>query len=269
MRAQAAQLRASFFESRKLLTLILVGAVAWSLFSVQWGRDLVHPGGGNAIVQILKALFTLELSPSFLGVAVEAAWKTLSFAVAGITLAVLVGFPLGVVASGVLSRSGKTRLASIGGIRFVLALLRSIHELVWAWLFVVAIGLSPTAGILALAIPYGGILGRIYSEILADVPEQPLRALRASGASELKVFLYGRLPMAFPDILSYTFYRFECGIRSAAILSFVGITGLGYQISLSLADLLFSEVWTLLLFLVALIMLVDLWSTLVRRSLTR
>ena len=114
------------------------------------------------------------------------------------------------------------------GARFFLAAIRSVHELVWAWLFVAAVGLSPMAAILALAIPYGGILGRIYSEILDDVPSEPIRALRVSGASEWKVFLYGRLSMAMPDILSYTFYRLECAIRAAAIMSFVGIAGLGY-----------------------------------------
>jgi phosphonate transport system permease protein len=138
---------------------------------------------------------------------------------------------------------------------------------VWAWLFIVAFGLSPIAGVLALAIPYGGILGRIYSEILNDVPQGPLRSLRSAGASEFRVFLYGRLPMALPDMLSYTFYRFECGIRSAAILSFVGITGLGFQIELSLEDLLFDQVWTLLFFMVILILLVDVWSQQVRRRL--
>jgi phosphonate transport system permease protein len=68
-------------------------------------------------------------------------------------------------------------------------------------------------------------------------------------------------------MLSYTFYRFECAIRAAAILSFVGIQGLGYQIQLSLHDLLFDQVWTLLLFMVALIVAVDMWSMRVRRSL--
>lgn len=193
----------------------------------------------------------------------------MTFAVAGITLAIAIGLPLGVLGSGVLQSPGARRFTTIAAVRLVLGFLRSIHELVWAWLFVVAIGLSPIAGVLALAIPYAGILGRIYAEILVDVPEQPLRALRSSGASEFKVFLYGRLPMALPDMLSYTFYRFECGIRSAAILSFVGITGLGYQIKLSLDDLFYNEVWTLLFFLVGLVVLVDLWSSLVRRSVTR
>ena len=254
-------------EGRRLLTFILLGAVAWSFFSVRWGGDLLHPGGADSALQILTSLFTLDLSPSFLQIAGAAAWTTVVYAVAGITLAVAVGLPLGVAASGALARSRGMRWGSVAGVRFLLGVMRSIHELVWAWLFVVAIGLSPMAAILALAIPYGGILGRIYAEVLTDVPEEPLRALRSAGASELRVLLYGRLPMALPDILSYTFYRFECAIRSAAIFSFVGIQGLGYQLQLSLDELLYSQMWTLLLSLVALVLLVDLWSTAVRRSL--
>ena len=73
--------------------------------------------------------------------------------------------------------------------------------------------------------------------------------------------------MAMPDLLGYTFYRFECAIRAAAIMSFVGIQGLGYQMQISLQDLLFNQVWTLLLFMVGIIVVVDMWSTRVRRSL--
>ena len=258
----------SFIESRWLLTLVLLAAVAWSLFFVPWSSNVVHSGGAAAALEILRALLSPELSPSFLLVALEASWKTISFAAAGITLAVAIGLPLGVVASGVLVSSPIRRWTSIAAVRLILAALRSVHELVWAWLLVLALGLSPIAAVLALGIPYGGILGRIFSEILNDVPEGPLRSLRSAGASELEVLVYGRLPMALPQLVSYTLYRFECGIRSAAILSFVGIAGLGYQVQLSLDDLLYNEVWTLLLFLVALVVLVDIWSNLVRRSLT-
>jgi phosphonate transport system permease protein len=234
---------------------------------VDWSASLVHTGGASAAREFFAALFSLDLSPSFLGTVLKAGWYTVAYAVGGITLAVALGLPLGLVASGVLARTRLARWPLVLGTRGLLAVLRSIHELVWAWLFVVAIGLSPMAAIMALAIPYGGILGRIYSDILNDVPQEPLRALRASGASEWKVFLYGRLPMALPDMLSYTFYRFECAIRAAAIMSFVGIAGLGYQIQLSLDDLLFDRVWTLLLFLVGLVVVVDLWSSSVRRRL--
>ena len=74
--------------------------------------------------------------------------------------------------------------------------------------------------------------------------------------------------MAFPDMLSYTFYRLECGIRSAAILGFVGLGGLGYQIKISLDDLAYGRAWTFLISLVLLVVIVDVWSTLVRRRLT-
>ena len=257
-----------FLESHQLLTLLLLGAFLWSLTGVHWDGPLVHTGGGRSALKFFLALFPPELSPDFLAIALKASWQTVVYAVAGMTLAVIIGLPLGIVASGtVLARSSLMRTPLIAGTRLFLGALRSVHELVWAVLLVAAIGLSPMAGIIALAIPYGGILGRIYAELLQDVPPEPIRALRASGASPLRTLLYGYIPMALPDMLSYTFYRFECAIRAAAILSFVGIQGLGYQIQLSLHDLLFSQVWTLLLFLVALIVAVDLWSSRVRRSL--
>lgn len=257
-----------FTEGRGLLTAILVGAVLLSTLSVEWSTDLVQAGGVSFVIQVFTALFSLDLSPDFLGIVVRAAWTTVTYAVAGITLAVVIGLPLGAIASGTLTRSPLAHWASVGGVRLLLAFMRAIHELIWASLFVVAIGLSPMAAVLALAIPYGGILGRIFAELLNDVPEQPLRALSASGASEVQVFLYGRLPAAFADMLSYTFYRFECAIRSAAVFSFVGIAGLGFQIQLSLDELLYDQVWTLLIALAVLVVAVDLWSSLVRRSLT-
>ena len=256
-----------FFESRGFLTLLLLGAFAWSLYNVGWNDRIVHTGGGSALLDLLRTLFTPELSPSFLKIALEATWITLAYSVAGTTIAIAIGLPLGVMASGVLAKTGGNKRTMMVGTRTFLAIMRSIHELIWAWFFVVAIGLSPMAGIMGLAIPYGGILGRIYADILNDVQEEPLRALRASGASEWKVLMYGRLPIVLPDMLSYTFYRFECAIRAAAILGFVGIGGLGFQIQLSLDDLLFDEVWTLLLFLIGLIVLVDLWSSILRRRL--
>ncbi|MQF96076.1 MAG: ABC transporter permease subunit [SAR202 cluster bacterium] len=256
-----------FFETRSLLSLVLVGALVWSVAGAGWSGGIIHTGGGSALKDFVLALFPPELSPEFLKLALAASWQTVVHAVAGITLAVALGLPLGVVASGALGRPGRSRLALAASIRFLLAAMRSIHELVWAVLFVTAFGLSSLTVVLAIALPYAGILGRIYSELLDDVPDGPLDGLRSSGASPFKVLLYGRLPMALPDMLGYGFYRFECGIRAAAIMSFVGIRGLGYEIQLSLNDLLFSQVWTLLLFLVALVILVDYWSTRVRRSL--
>ena len=258
----------SFFRGRGFLTLLLAVAFFWSLTSLQWGSSPVHPGGLASIGQFFQAAISPELSGEFLSLAISSAWKTVAYAVAGICLAVALGLPLGVLASGVLTRRSRAKIPGVTGFRFLLGAMRAVHELIWAWFFVAAVGLFPAAAILALAIPYAGILGRIYADILNDVPTAPLRALRASGASEAKILLYGRLPMALPDMLSYTFYRFECAIRSAAIMGFVGVGGLGMQIQLSLTDLYYPEVWTLLYALVALVLLVDLWSSWVRRYLT-
>ena len=251
-----------------LLTLALLAALGWSLAAIDWSAPLVHSGGGSSALRFLLALFPPDLSPEFLAIAISASWYTIAYAVAGITLSVAVGLPLGAIASGtVLREESPWRSPLMVGSRVLLAGMRSVHELVWAVLLVASVGLSPMAGILALAVPYAGILGRICAELLQDVPQPPLRALRASGAPPLAALIYGHFQMALPDILSYTFYRLECGIRSAAILSFVGIQGLGYQIQLSMHDLLFSQVWTLLIFLVGIIVVVDMWSTSVRRSL--
>lgn len=260
--------RFRLLESPHLLSLLLLAAVVWSLSGVNWSGPLVHTGGGESARRFLLALFPPELSPEFLLICVRAGWETMSFALAGITIAVLIGFPLGVIASGAMFPPGSPlRTPLTLGVRFILEALRAVHELVWAVLFVAAIGLSPIAAIFALGLPYAGILGRIYSEFLQDVPEEPLTALRSSGASPLQVLIFGQLPMCLPDLVSYTFYRFECAIRSAAILSFVGIQGIGYEIQLSLGDLLFEQVWTLLLTLLALITAIDFWSGRVRRSL--
>jgi len=258
---------ARFLETTRLLTLVLVGALVWSVAGAGWGGGIIHTGGAAAIKDFSLALFPPELSPEFLKVALAASWQTVVHAVAGITIAVIIGLPLGIVASGSLGNPGRSRLAVAGVVRFLLAFMRSIHELVWAVLFVTAFGLSSLAVVLAIAVPYAGILGRIYSELLNDVPQGPLAGLRCAGASPARVLIYGRMPMVFTDLLGYSFYRFECALRAAAIMSFVGIRGLGFEIQLSLNDLRFDEVWTLLLFLVGLVLVVDYWSSKVRRSL--
>lgn len=256
-----------FFESRRVLTLLLLAALAWSLSAVAWRGDLIHSGGLRAIGEIFGATVRPDISADTLALAFRASWTTVAYAAAGMTLPLALALPLGAIASGVLARSPVRQLAASIPTRAFLAFFRSVHELVWAWLFVAALGLSPVAAVLALGIPYGGILGRIYAELLQDVPQAPIRALRTAGASEWRIFWHARLPMALPDMLSYTFYRFECAIRSSAIMSFIGLGGLGREIQLSLDDIAFGRMWTFLYFLIGVVLIVDLWSTAVRRRL--
>jgi phosphonate transport system permease protein len=255
-------------SGRTALTLILLGTVVWSVLQVGWQDGILRPNGLRVLGSVLAGLGRPELSPDVLAMVARAAWLTVVYAVAGMTLALALALPLGVLASGVLVGPERRATVMAAG-RVVLAALRAVHELVWAWLFVAALGLSPFAAVLALALPYSGILGRIYADLLNDTPVPPLVALGASGAAAGQVLLYGRLPMAIPDMTAYTFYRFECAIRSSAIMGFVGVGGLGFQIQIALADLRYGTVATLLLALALLIASIEAWSAAVRRELVR
>lgn len=255
------------YHKKNLLTLVLVLIFVWSLFSVKWNSELFHPGGKVTIMQIVNAFFHPDLSSEILKLSFVSAWITLAYAVAGMTFAIIIALILGILASGVLARSERNRHISKGVFRGVLGFMRAIHEFIWAWIFVASVGLTPFAAIFALTIPYGGTLGRIFADLLNDVPKAPIKALRSSGATPMQVLFYGYLPMAKVDMISYTMYRLECAVRSSTIMSFVGLGGLGYQIQLSLQDLNYNQVWTYLFFLTALVVLIDLWSNELRRRL--
>jgi phosphonate transport system permease protein len=202
---------------------------------------------------------------------------TLAFAVIGLFLSVIVGFFGGVVVSETWIKSytiarGDQELPILVrglwlGLRWILVVFRSIHEVIWALVFVAIVGLDPLSAILALAIPFSAIIANVFSEIIDEANHEPLYALLNSGISPSKAFLYGLFPLTFTDMLSYSFYRFECAIRAAAVLGIVGVGGLGYQIFLSLQTLKFPQIWTLLFALFLLNGLADLWSSLLRRRL--
>ncbi|WP_425447432.1 PhnE/PtxC family ABC transporter permease [Dethiothermospora halolimnae] len=255
------------YHRRGLLTLFLTLIFILSLLSVNWSDDLIHSGGKTTILQIIKAFFSPDLSLDTIKLGIVASWRTLAYATAGMSLAIIIALIIGTLASGVLTKSSTSKFFYITLFRGLLSFMRGIHELVWAWLFVAASGLSPFAAIFALAIPYGGTLGKIFADMINDVSKEPINGLRSTGASPIKVLFYGYFPMAIPNMISYTMYRFECAVRSSAIMSFVGLGGLGYQIHLSLSDLAYNEVWTFIFFLIGLVLLIDFWSNLIRKRL--
>jgi len=153
-------------------------------------------------------------------------------------------------------------------VRGLLIFLRSVPEIVWALLFVRAVGLGPTAGVLAIAITYAGMLGKVYAEIFESVDARPTRALLGAGSSRLSAFAYGVLPNAAGEMLSYTVYRWECAIRASVVMGFVGAGGLGQQIDLSLRMFAGGEVASMLLTFLLLVLLADQFSRLLRARLT-
>lgn len=262
--------RPSIFNQQTLWGLLFLGALGWSVSQIGFGRDLVNPGGWPLVVRFLKASLRPELSLDFLALVGQATLTTLAYAVSGTAFSVLLGLVGGVFSSQVWWQAlgGKPAYRLIWlGTRSLLAAPRAIHEVLWGLFFVNILGLVPLTAILAIAIPFGATCAKVFSEILDETPRQPMEALVNSGVSPFKAFSYGLIPLAFPNLLSYAFYRFECSIRAAAVLGIIGAGGLGYEIYLSLQSLRYEQMWTLFFALFLLSGLTDRWSGLLRRHL--
>ena len=191
------------------------------------------------------------------------AWRTVAIATAGIALALLLAIPLALVSTAVLSvsslpgRMHALPFTARQAVRLLLILLRSIPELVWALVFVRVVGLGATAGVLAIALTYSGMLGKVYGEILESSDAHATTSLLRNGARRLQAFFYGLLPQSAAELTSYTVYRWECAIRSSAVLGFVGAGGLGQQMEMSMKMFNGSEVSTMLITFVLLVWLAD------------
>lgn len=249
-----------------LLTAGILAALVASVLTIDTSSGVIHAGGVNLLKRMVVAMVFPEVSISILLTGLEALKKTAVYAFTGMSLAIMLGMTLGTLSSGILFKGRTGHLLSIF-FTGLLAFMRAIHELVWAWLFVASIGLTPFAGIFALAIPYGGMLGRIYADMLKDVPRSIVENLRGCGASKLQILLYGYLPLSKAQLISYSLYRLECALRSSTIMSFVGLGGIGFQIQMSLYDFDFNKTWTFVYLLIIAVILLDAWSNTIRKKL--
>ncbi len=206
-------------------------------------------------------------SPGFLRLLARPVVETVQISLMGTAVAVGIGLPLALAGTRHLV-AGRLGFARYVSVRLILNGLRAIPELVWALLVIrMGAGLGPFAAVLAIGLVYGGMLGKVYSELFESVPQAPVEALKAAGASPLGVAAYGLVPLAFPALVSYTLYRWECAIRSAAVLGLVGAGGLGLQLELAFKMFAYDEVATILLVTVCLVTAVDRISAAVRRAL--
>jgi phosphonate transport system permease protein len=215
-----------------------------------------------------------SVKPDFLGYLLAATLQTLAMATAGMALAFAIAVPLAFCSTRVLAVSaiGPADGQWIGragrqAVRSLMMLLRAVPEVVWALMFVRALGLGPAAGVLALAITYGGMLGKVYSEILEATDARPARALLLAGSGRVAALCFGLLPLAAQEIVSYTVYRWECAVRAAVVMGFVGAGGLGQLMDQSLKMLSGGEVSSIALVFFALVMLADAISLVLRRVL--
>jgi phosphonate transport system permease protein len=234
---------------------------------------LWHPESRKVMGNFLGDFFPPAHDKEFLTLVAKETWRTIAVATAGIALALLLAIPLTLLGTSALSiskLSGKMAfLPSIvrQAIRWLLIVLRSIPELVWALVFVRVVGLGPTAGVLAIALTYAGMLGKVYTEILESGEAHATQSLMRNGGGRLQSFFYGLLPQNAAELTSYTVYRWECAIRSSAVLGFVGAGGLGQQLDNSMKMFKGGEVATLLIVFMILVWLADRVSSWLRKEL--
>lgn len=249
-----------------------------------WRRADIHPlllfeaEGRRNLWKFVGGMFPPELSSEFLTLMLPPALETIQISLMGILVAVLIGFPLGILGTRTYSVGGILNEADTAGsparrlwgyfiysfARAILSFFRSVPEFVWAFMFVRAVGLGPFTGVLAIGVAYGGMLGKVYSEIFESVNERPLEALQSTGANKVQIFFYGWLPQVIPNFVSYTLYRWECAVRASAVLGLVGAGGLGQQIEISMRMFNFHEILTILGILFAMVAMVDSISSKVR-----
>jgi phosphonate transport system permease protein len=247
-----------------LLVAVIIGCSVVAEFK-PW--TLLDDSSLRATRQFLASFFPPAHDAEFLKLMVVSTWQTIAVATAGVTLALIFAVPLALIATRTLSisRIGSGRIALVPKIvrnatRGVLIVLRSIPELVWGLLFVRAIGLGDTAGVLAIALTYCGMMGKVFLEIMESQDARSADALLINGASRGQAFLYAMLPSCLPEMVSYTVFRWECAIRSSVILGFVGAGGLGQQMDLSMRMLAGGQVVTMLAAFVLLVWIADVVS---------
>jgi phosphonate transport system permease protein len=253
---------------------------SWRLAEVR-PLALVQPEALRNLWDFASGMFPPAHSLDFLKTIGRPLIATIQMALLGTVLAALLGFPLALLATNRLFFAGALHeMTPRSPLRWVLArlpyalarlvlnFLRSIPELVWALLFVRALGLGAAPGVLALAVSYGGMLGKVYADILEAVPQAPLEALQSTGASRWQLVLYGWLPQVWPNMLAYTLYRWECALRAATLMGFVGAGGIGQQIELSMRMFDYHETVSLILVIFTLSAAVEWLGDTLRRSMT-
>ena len=267
--------------STRLVATGFVALIAWSYLGtrVELGTLL----SGEALRQIagyVAGLFPPDLSASAWRDAGIGAVETFGISLVGSVLSVCVACPLALGATrtilyrGILyegrqlgSAERALRVGVYALTKAILAVLRTVPEIVWALIFVFVVGLGPFPGVLALGFHTGGVLGKLFGEVLEDVDPRPLEALQSTGAGRLGIVLYGILPQALPQCISYALYRWEVNIRAAAIMGFVGAGGLGQRIYVAISLFHEHQLLTLIIAIYVMVTLVDTLSAWLRMRL--
>ncbi|WP_027963916.1 phosphonate ABC transporter, permease protein PhnE [Halalkalibacillus halophilus] len=196
------------------------------------------------------------------GEVIEMMIETIFIAYVGSLAAAIIAVPLGFIAA--FNMSGSKIIATFG--KWVLSGVRAFPEIILAILFVVAVGPTPFAGILAIAIGSTGMLGKLYAEVLESIDMNVVEAMEANGANKIQIMFHGIIPQVIPEFLSYAIYRFEIDVRASTILGYVGAGGIGTMIFFAQSNRNWSDMGMILFVIIVVVTIIDYASTYIRRK---
>jgi phosphonate transport system permease protein len=242
---------------RMVVLLPLLALIGWSLSWAEFNGRMLLSSGPR-----FTEFFTRLVPPdwSVAGLVIESTIETLMIALAGTSMAVVVSIPLGILAASNVSPPWLSH-----PVRWFLGFIRSIPLIVVAMLFVVAVGLGPFPGTLAIAFHSIGMLGKFYAEEFETADPGIVDAVQGTGATWMQTLRFGLLPQCIPQILSFTVFRFEMNFRDAAVLGLVGAGGIGYYIQLYVRGFQYEKVAVLLLVIIVVVWMLDQLTFFARR----
>ena len=245
----------------RALDLLIWGGLALLLVLGFRSAEIFKIGGVFSGSDNMRQLAGQFIRPDFthLGTYAAQMWLTIQMALWGTFLAIIIAAPLGLAAS--------RNVAPIWiqqPVRRLLDVLRSVPDLVVGAMFVVAVGLGPLAGVLALTVNTAGVLGKLFSEAVEAIDRGPVEGVRATGAHPLQQIVWGVLPQVAPLWTSYALYRFEANARSATVLSLIGAGGIGQPLFDSINSFAFDQTSAIVIVIVVAVSGIDLLSQLIR-----
>ncbi|SFC64390.1 phosphonate transport system permease protein [Alkalibacterium subtropicum] len=251
--------------STKRLIAVIIGLLAFFYISAFWSQEWTVPGSRVSPLTILYRMFvvpftSLEYLQKFPERILEML-ETIAIAYAGGIAASIIAMPIAFLASrnigGPLSYIGKAILNAI----------RSIPSIIFAILFVAALGVGPYPGVLAISINSIGMLGKLYAEVIESIDMNMVDAIRASGGNRVQAVWYGVFPQVLPDFASFSIYRFEIDVRASTVLGLVGAGGIGVPLMIAQQQRNWEDVGIILIIVIVFVTLIDKISGEIREKL--
>ncbi|BDC35558.1 MAG: phosphonate ABC transporter, permease protein PhnE [Candidatus Methanoliparum thermophilum] len=246
-------------QKKAAFTLAVIAFYVWSAFGVNLSIINIIEGIPN-IADFISRMIPPDFS--ILDKMVEPTLETIQISVWGTTLAIFFSIPLGLLAAKNITPNNFWYTLS----RQILNFLRATSELIFALVFVSAVGLGPFPGVLALAFHSTGMLGKFYAEAIENVDKGVIEALEATGAHKLQIIVFGIVPQISPEFLTYSLYRWEHNLRQATVLGIVGAGGLGFELITSLRLFKYRETATILIIILVTVTIMDYVNSKIRNK---